>query len=85
LRKVQQQELGTVAEVKKEIGREAEHEATFEKLKELLYGEAKREGSVMVESSSDGFEKLDVASLPSLQRIFDGQDIKKGRPIKEEK
>jgi len=87
LRKAQQQELGTVAEVKEveheagheaeheteheaehETEHEAEHEATFEELKELLHGggEAEREGSAVVESSLDGLEELDAASLPSL-------------------
>ena len=47
---------------------EAEHEVTLE-LKELLYG---------------GFEELDMASLPSLQQIFDSQDLKRGRAFKEE-
>jgi hypothetical protein len=93
LRKAQQQELGTV-EVKKEVEREAEHkvehksehEATFEELKELLYegGEAKREDSAAVESTSDGLKELDVDSLPSLQQIFHSQDLKKGSAMKEE-
>jgi hypothetical protein len=52
------------------VVKEVEHEAeaTFEELKELLCGggEAEREGSAAVESSSDGFEELDVVSLPSL-------------------
>jgi hypothetical protein len=52
LRMVQKQELGTVAEVEKEIEHESEHEATFEELKELLYGggEAEREGSAAVDT-----------------------------------
>ena len=41
----------------------------LEEFKELLYG---------------GFEELDVARPPSLQQIFDSQDLKRGRAFKEE-
>ena len=72
--------------MKKDVEHEAEHEATFEELKELLHGggEAEREDSAAVESSSDGFEELDVDSLPSLQQIFHRQNLMKGRAVKEE-
>jgi len=42
-----------------EEGCEAEHEATFDEPKGLLYGEGEteREGSAVVESSSGGFEE----------------------------
>ena len=83
LRKVQQQELGAV-EVKKE--HEVDYEATFQEIKDLLCegSEAGGEGSAVAESSSDGFEELDVASLPSIQAIFDMQDLKRGRATKKE-
>jgi len=69
LRKVQQLELGAVEEVKKEVEREADYETAFEEIKELLCegSEVEREGSAVAESSSDGYDELDVASLPSLQ------------------
>jgi len=118
LRKVQQQELGKLAEVKKEvecedkheaehraeheakneaehqdkheaehgIEHEAKHEATLGELQQLPCegSEAEREDSTAVESSSDGFEEIDVDSLPSLREIFYRQDLKKGRLVKEE-
>jgi len=54
--------------MKKELEHEAEYEATFEELEELLHGggEAEKESSAVVESSSDSLRELDVASLPSL-------------------
>jgi hypothetical protein len=38
----------------KEVEHEAEHEATFEELKELLYGKAERDGSAAADTRLSG-------------------------------